>query len=55
MGLLLAERVFPILLEEANGHFRPRPSLMMDLASPEEAEICQLADAAGGYEDGHVG
>ena len=47
--------MFPILLEEASGHFRPRPSLMMDLASPERAEICQLADAVGGFEDAHVG
>ena len=47
--------MIPILLEETNGHFRPRPSLMMDFASPERAEICQLADAAGGYEDAHVG
>ena len=47
--------MIPILLEEANGHFRPRPCLMMDFASPERAEICQLADAAGGYEDEHVG
>jgi uncharacterized membrane protein YeaQ/YmgE (transglycosylase-associated protein family) len=27
----------------------------MDLASPERAKICQLANAAGGYEDAHAG
>lgn len=54
MGFYWHERVIPILLEEANVRFRPRPSFMMDLASPERAEICQLADAgvaeAGGIE-----
>src|SRR6476620_6026314 len=39
------ERVIPLLLVVANVRFRPRPSFMMDLASPERAEICQLADA----------
>ena len=48
--------MIPLLLEEANVHFRPRPSFMMDLASSDRAEICQLADAgvaeAGGIEVG---
>jgi hypothetical protein len=44
-----------VFLEEANVQFRPRQSLMMDFASPARAETGQLTDAAGGYEDAHVG
>jgi hypothetical protein len=33
MELYLQERGDSILLEETNGHFRPRLSLMMDFAS----------------------
>jgi hypothetical protein len=55
MGFYWRERVIPLLLVVANVRFRPRPSLLMDLASPERAEICQLADAepdGGGTEVG---
>jgi hypothetical protein len=50
MGLYSQARVIRLLLEEANGYFRPRPSLTMDLVSPERSRIRQLADAAEGAE-----
>ena len=48
MGLYLRARMIRLLIEEVNGYFRPRPSLMMDLAAPERARIRQLADVAEG-------
>ena len=44
MGLYSRERAILLLLEDANVHIRRSGSLLMDLASPERAEICQLAD-----------
>ena len=55
MGLYSQERAILLLLEDANVHIR-RSGSLLDVASPERAEICQLADAgvaeAGGTEVG---
>jgi hypothetical protein len=55
MRLYSRERAILLLLEDANVHIR-RSGSLLDVASPERAEICQLADAgvaeAGGTEVG---
>jgi hypothetical protein len=54
-GALLASVEETLLLEDAHVYFRPRRTSVIGFASPERAQICQLADAAEGNEYAHVG